>query len=82
MRPPIQGSCHVRGPDAEVIFELTSLKEDGSVRRVLSGYRPAYNVKPDYSTSVSHNFIEIESVSTGDIAPSRHERARCVAWEL
>jgi hypothetical protein len=48
-----------------VILEITASKLDGSVKRVLSGYRPIYDVRPDYWTSVHHEFAHGEEVSTG-----------------
>lgn len=38
---------------------------DGSVKHVLSGYRPAYDVRPDYWTSVRHEFETDAGVATG-----------------
>jgi translation elongation factor EF-Tu-like GTPase len=59
---------------------------DGSVRRVISGYRPQYVVNSNYHTSVQHRFIDAESVSTGQkakaevwfITPDAYPRA---LWE-
>ena len=43
-RPP--STAHAR-----VIFESTAARMDGSGKHVLSGYRPIYDVRPDYWTS-------------------------------
>jgi translation elongation factor EF-Tu-like GTPase len=58
-RPP-------KPPDAEVLFELTSRAYDGEVKRVLSGYRPLYEIRTDYWTSVHHEFKEQHGVATGE----------------
>lgn len=52
-------------PDAEVEFEFTALTHDGKRRTVFSGYRPIYDILPDYWTSTRHEFIEHAEVSTG-----------------
>ena len=52
-------------PDALVEFELL---EGGRSNPVSSGYRPHYQVKADYLTSVSHFFINSESVLPGQSA--------------
>jgi translation elongation factor EF-Tu-like GTPase len=65
-RPP--STAHAR-----VIFELTATKMDGSVKHVLSGYRPTYEVRSDYWTSVHHQFETDEGVVTGG-------RARADVW--
>jgi hypothetical protein len=57
------------------MFELTSTASDGAVRRVYSGYRPIYDVLPDYWTSVHHEFVNTESVASG-------EKARAEVWFL
>ena len=54
-----------RPPDAKVLFELTSLGCDGKAKRVLSGYRPIYEICPDYWTSTHHEFIDCDGISTG-----------------
>jgi len=59
-------SHHQRSPDARVTFELTASAEGGGPRRVLSGYRPAYDVRADYWTSVSHEFANTEGARTGE----------------
>jgi hypothetical protein len=64
-----------RNPDAEVLFELNSRMHDGKLKRVLSGYRPCYDVRPDYWTSVLHEFVDVEGVATG-------EKARAEVWFL
>lgn len=67
-RPP-------RQPDIEVMFELTSLRGDGDIKFVLSGYRPIYDACPDYWTSARHEFLGVERVNTG-------ERALAEVWLL
>ena len=62
-------------PHAVVMFELTALRMTGEVKRVGSGYRPAYDIKPDYWTSVHHVFMEDREVATG-------EKARAEVWFL
>ena len=54
-----------RPPDAKVKFYLTSLTSDGKERRVRSGYRPIYGVRPDYWTSTHHEFLDCDDVATG-----------------
>jgi hypothetical protein len=62
------------GPDAEVTFELTAFSAvDGGPRYVLFGYRPQYVVKPDYQTSVAHQFLGVDRVWTG-------ERVKAEVW--
>ena len=60
-------------PDAEVLFELSSTTWERAIKHVLSGYRPIYDVLPDYWTSVHHEFVEVESIATG-------QRARANVW--
>lgn len=55
-------------PHARVLFELTSKRIDDSVKHVLPGYRPIYEVMPDYWTSVHHEFETDAGVSTGGSA--------------
>jgi translation elongation factor EF-Tu-like GTPase len=62
-----------RSPDAEVQFKLTSLTFEGDRKRVLSGYRPIYDIQPDYWTSVHHEFVDVDGVATG-------EEARAEVW--
>jgi hypothetical protein len=57
-RPP-------KAPDAIVLFELVGGTLDQKRKTVLSGYRPIYDVRPDYWTSVHHEFIDWAGVSTG-----------------
>lgn len=59
---------NMRKPDAEVMFELTAHAWNGGTRRVHSGYRPHYNIRPDYLTSVTHRFVDAEWVATGQSA--------------
>lgn len=54
-----------RKPDLIVNFSLTALRVDGSLKRVLSGYRPIYKMRPDYWSSAHHEFIETAGVETG-----------------
>ncbi len=58
-----------------VQFELTVASADGTRRTVRSGYFPHYRVRSDYLTSVLHQFIDAEEVSTG-------ETARANVWFL
>jgi hypothetical protein len=51
-------------PDAKVLFHLTDKTIDGQPRRVLSGYRPIYDVRPDYWTSTHHEFLDPAGVVT------------------
>ena len=55
-----------REPDAIVRFRLESLTLDGKRKTVLSGYRPAYDIRPDYWTSTHHEFTSQSEVSTGE----------------
>ena len=64
-----------KNPDAEVLFELTSRTFSGEMKRVLSGYRPTYDILPGYWTSVHHEFVDVEGVATG-------EKARAEVWFL
>lgn len=57
-----------RAPDAEVLFELTSLAYDNGPKFVRSGYRPAYDIRSDYWTSTNHEFIGCEGIGTGESA--------------
>jgi elongation factor Tu len=54
-----------RAPDAEVILRLDATADGGKKRSVLSGYRPNYAVRPDYLTSVHHQFVGVHEVSPG-----------------
>jgi hypothetical protein len=54
-----------RPPDAKVRFHLTSRTFDGAEKVVRSGYRPVYHVRPNYLTSVHHEFLGAEEVRTG-----------------
>lgn len=54
-----------RSPDLIVNFVLTELRSDGSLKRVISGYRPIYKVRPDYWSSAHHEFVDGTSVETG-----------------
>jgi translation elongation factor EF-Tu-like GTPase len=60
-------------PDAEVMFELTASSLGGRLQPVISGYRPQYVVRPDYHTSVAHNFVGVDRVSPG-------ERTKAEVW--
>lgn len=57
-RPP-------KPPDAVVDFELSANTLAGSRKRVFSGYRPIYEILPNYWTSVHHEFCMVESVGSG-----------------
>jgi hypothetical protein len=52
--------------DARVLFKLTSLTFEGLEKRVYSGYRPVYAVRPDYWPSVHHEFSSAAGVATGE----------------
>jgi hypothetical protein len=39
---------------------------DGKRKTVLSGYRPVYDIRPDYWTSTHHEFISANELSTGE----------------
>jgi hypothetical protein len=43
-------------PDAIVEFELLARTSEGAVKHVYSGYRPVYEVLPDYWSSTHHEF--------------------------
>src|SRR4051794_1271618 len=57
-----------RPADAQVMFRLNSETFDGKVKRVCSGYRPIYDVRPDYWTSTHHEFLDVSEVRTGEEA--------------
>ena len=52
------------------MFRLTSLTLDGAERRVRSGYRPIYDIRPDYWTSTHHEFLDRDEAITGDEVPA------------
>jgi hypothetical protein len=56
----------MREPDAVVRFRLESLTFDGKRKTVLSGYRPVYDIRPDYWTSTHHEFISGSEISSGE----------------
>ncbi|WP_147297833.1 hypothetical protein [Trinickia dinghuensis] len=45
-------------------FHLTAYGLDGSLRRIISGYRPIYKVRDDYWSSAHHEF-DATGVCTG-----------------
>lgn len=57
-----------RPPDAEIEFKLTEPTPEGTVKRVLSGYRPTYEIKPDYWTSTHHEFAKVGGVTAGEVS--------------
>ncbi len=57
-RPP-------RPPDLIVNFSLTACRSDGSLKKVISGYRPIYKVRTDYWSSSHHEFVGATGVCTG-----------------
>jgi translation elongation factor EF-Tu-like GTPase len=54
-----------RPPDAIVLFRLMATDNGGKERSVISGYRPNYAIRPDYLTSVNHEFIDVTAVAPG-----------------
>lgn len=64
-------SAPARSHDAEVLFELTTTRLDGKVKQVFSGYRPEYDIRPNYSTCTHHEFDD----ETGAVA-GKSVRAR------
>ena len=46
------------------MFRLTREKP------VRSGYRPVYDIRPDYWTSTLHEFVDTDEVATGAEAPA------------
>jgi hypothetical protein len=57
-RPP-------RPPDLHVNFSLTARRSDGSLKEVVSGYRPIYKVRADYWSTAHHEFVDATGVCTG-----------------
>lgn len=57
-RPP-------RRPDLIVSFTLTARRVDGSLKEVISGYRPIYKVCADHWASAHHEFVGATGVCTG-----------------
>lgn len=57
-----------RSPDALVTFKLTAESVSGGPKMVLSGYRPTYDIREDYWTSVIHEFLNAERIVTGETA--------------
>lgn len=55
-------------PDAIVRFTLTAESSAGGPRTVSSGYHPHYDVREDYWTSVQHQFLDVDHVTTGGTA--------------
>ena len=56
----------IRQPDLLVRFVLTALTYEGTLKLVRTGYRPAYQIRPDYWTSAHHEFSEASSITTGE----------------
>ncbi len=54
----------IRPPDLLVMFMLTALTYEGTVKHVRTGYRPIYKIRPDYWSSAHHEFAEGRSVAT------------------
>ena len=54
-----------RPHDAEVLFELTAPRLDGSEKQVFSGYRPEYDIRPNYLTCTHHDFDDPAGAVTG-----------------
>ncbi|MFM0694657.1 hypothetical protein PQQ64_20500 [Paraburkholderia graminis] len=58
-RPP-------RRPDLIVNFYLTEHRSDGSLKEVVSGYRPVYKVRTDHwSSSAHHEFVDARASAPG-----------------
>jgi hypothetical protein len=49
-----------------VKFALTEHTIEGALKQVGSGYRPLYDVRPDYWSSAHHEFINTDRVTTGE----------------
>src|SRR5476649_2671888 len=56
----------IRSPDLMVKFALTEHTIEGALKQVRSGYRPLYDVRPDYWSSAHHEFVDTDSVTTGE----------------
>ncbi|WP_143135743.1 M15 family metallopeptidase domain-containing protein [Burkholderia ubonensis] len=56
----------IRAPDLLVLYSPAALAHEGVSKRVNSGYRPVYYVRPDYWSSAHHEFIGRDSVETGE----------------
>ncbi|VVE17157.1 hypothetical protein PPN31114_02962 [Pandoraea pneumonica] len=54
----------IRPPDLLVMFMLTALTHEGTVKHVRTGYRPIYEILPDYWSSAHHEFAEGRSLAT------------------
>ncbi|WP_157638769.1 hypothetical protein [Burkholderia ubonensis] len=67
-RPP-------RPPDLMVNFSLTVQRSDGSLKEVISGYRPIYKVRADYLSSAHHEFVDTAGICTG-------QQGRAEVWLL
>ena len=57
-------SRSIRSPDLLVMFMLTALTGEGTVKHVRTGYRPMYKIRPAYWSSAHHEFAEGRSVAT------------------
>ncbi|MCA8106963.1 MULTISPECIES: hypothetical protein [Burkholderia] len=65
----------LRPPDLMVNFSLTAQRSDGSLKEVVSGYRPIYKVRDDYLSSSHHEFVDVTGVCTG-------QQGRAEVWLL
>ncbi|WP_152603354.1 MULTISPECIES: hypothetical protein [Burkholderia] len=52
-------------PDLIVNFSLKARRSDGSLKKVISGYRPIYKVRDDYWSSTHHEFMDATGICTG-----------------
>ena len=48
----------LRRPDLIVNFFLTAHRSDGSLKAVISGYRPIYKVQTDYHYRTPESFVQ------------------------
>jgi hypothetical protein len=56
----------IRSPDLMVKFALTEHASESALKQVRPGYRPLYDVRPDYWSSAYHEFVDTDSVTTGE----------------
>lgn len=64
-------SAPARSHDAEVLFELTTLRLDGREKQVFSGYRPEYDIRTNYLTCTHHEFDDQAGAVTGKSVSAR-----------
>ncbi len=64
-------SATARLHDAEVLFELTTTRLDGKLKQVFSGYRPEYDIRPNYLTCTHHEFHDQGGAVTGKSVRAR-----------